>query len=318
MNPRISVISTAFKSEQFLEAFLENCLQQSSFAFTEFILHLNRATREEKDIVKKFRGQFSKKLKVSWSEQFLTIYEAWNLCLKSVTGRHIAIWNVDDQRTEYSLELQHNLLNSKIYKSACGPYRVVSKFGSKDGQLVDHASSQQRDYMRGMRHGPFFMFNREDLKTLIGFDEQFKIASDFDFCIRLASLGAVGHTEGELGYYLNAGTGASTRKNSSLPAERESIYLRYGIYDKLELSLLSQTSQFDLSRIRVLGNEVHLKSVVLDLENVRAQNTVDNSLRVWKKRITKLHRERRHTTLSFYLKHPKSFLKALKQYRAAN
>lgn len=90
------------------------------------------------------------------------------------------------------------------------------------------------------------MFLKKDLKILRGFDEQFQIASDFDFCIRLSTLGTVGYSSELLGYYLNNGQGASTQRGSRQPFEREAIYMRYGNYSKIDLEKFMQVHLYDL------------------------------------------------------------------------
>jgi hypothetical protein len=210
------------------------------------------------EIVDSFQGKFKNQANFILNSNLITVYEAWNENLKYVDSDYIAIWNVDDYRTDASLEMQAHILDNSDVSSVAGPFTIVDRYGSRDGHYVDHFGSQVNQFMRGMRHGPFFMFRAKDLELLRGFDEQYKICADYDFAVRLSSLGEVGYTRESLGYYLNSRSGVSTGGGRLLDKERESIYLRYGIFDKFDLTFLPDALHFDLTRIRVRGDSFPL------------------------------------------------------------
>jgi len=210
------------------------------------------------EIVDSFQGKFKNQAKFIFNSNLITVYEAWNENLKYVDSDYIAIWNVDDYRTDTSLEMQAHFLDNSDVSSVAGPFTIVDRYGSRSGHYVDHFGSQVNQFMRGMRHGPFFMFRAKDLELLRGFDEQYKICADYDFAVRLSSLGEVGYTRGSLGYYLNSRSGVSTGGGFFLDKERESIYLRYGIFDKFNLTFLPDALHFDLTRIHVRGDSYPL------------------------------------------------------------
>ena len=82
--------------------------------------------------------------------------------------------------------------------------------------------------------GPFYMFKKNSCRKIGFFDEQFKVAGDFDFAIRLALESNGKMVNENLGYYLNAGRGLSTKSNSSQSIEKDQVCFRYGIFDKIE------------------------------------------------------------------------------------
>lgn len=308
----VSVISAIYKSEKYLSLFLENCLSQTYFYKTQYVLHFSDISEIEEKIVSKYKFFFGDRLQILYSDRRIPIYRAWNLCLRQVIGHNIAVWNVDDLRTRRSLEMQSAYLEKEDVSSVTGPYTIVSEFGEFRGKLINSEPSNLREYSRGMRHGPFFMFRKSCLDILRGFDEQFEVASDFDFCVRLTTLGNVGYTNELLGYYLNSQTGASTSKNSSLPSEREAIYLRYGIYDKLYLPLINNTYRYDLRRLMILGKKFNLENCLSNYDNLIFRNSTNLTLRQWRRKITSLHRSLRIQTFLFYLYKPKVFFKFLR------
>jgi glycosyltransferase involved in cell wall biosynthesis len=201
------------------------------------------------------------------------IYQAWNECLDKSTGKYIAIWNVDDLRTPISLESQVKALDNSRAQSAIGPFIITSSYGEKKGKYCPQIVKDETDYFKGMYHGPFFMFRRSCLNILKGFDEQFEVAGDFDFCVRLASLGPVAYCLETLGYYLNERKGISTSKLSVQPVERDAIYCRYGALDLVDVSNLPISLNYDLKNIKIKGRLHPLTKTLMNYENIRQSNS---------------------------------------------
>jgi hypothetical protein len=193
-----------------------------------------------------------------------------------VNTPYVAIWNVDDLRTPISLSSQLSLMQSGNFRSVAGPFSIVRQFGSTSGVIVNQSESPQSHWLEGMLHGPFFMFQKRDLSILRGFDEQFAVAGDFDFAVRLTSLGRVGYTDNLLGYYLNARKGLSTSHSSIQPAEREIIYLRYGIVKKIDYSILIKAAIFDFTGVYVLGKKYLIQDSMKNFNHIR-NNQINKS-----------------------------------------
>jgi hypothetical protein len=169
-----------------------------------------------------------------------------NACIKSARGKYIAIWNIDDLRTPESLALQLKLLESDPFAvAASGNFTIVTEFGSKQGQVIDNSKLSKVEHTSGMTLGPFFMFRKEVIHKVGMFDEQLKSGADFDFVLRILSTGLPIFTNEGLGYYLNEGRGASTRPGSRQKLEANFIYLRYGIWNKLDISYLARIARLD-------------------------------------------------------------------------
>ena len=266
----VTTITSLYRSEKYLESFLQNCLEQSAFNKTFFLLNISCPSREELSIIKKYLPSFNGQLSITRHKKLVSIYRAWNeLCDKAQTP-YVAIWNVDDLRTRHSLSSQLALMQTGKFRSVAGPFSIVREFGSTSGQVVDNSESPHSHWLEGMLHGPFFMFRKKDLSILHGFDEQFKVAGDFDFAIRLTSLGQVGYTRELLGHYLNQRSGLSTSQDSILPIERERIYLRYGVAKKFDYSMLHQVSYFDFTSLQVLGKRFMVEQSMKDFSFIRS------------------------------------------------
>lgn len=268
----VTTITSLYRSEEFLETFLQNCLEQSLFSKTLFSFDFSNPSSIEIQILEKYRPYFGEQIIVKRRKSKISIYVAWNDMCKNSTTPFLAIWNVDDLRTPDSLASQVQLMIDSNVRSVTGPFKIVRNFGSTVGDRIDKAESPKSHWLEGMLHGPFFMFRKRDLSLLKGFDEKFLVAADFDFAIRLTSLGTVGYTKELLGYYLNQGKGLSTSRDSSLELERERIYLRYGVLKKLDFALLPEASNFDFSHVTVAGENFAVVNSMKNFEEVRLGN----------------------------------------------
>lgn len=271
-NLSVTTITSLYKSERYLETFLENCLDQSFFRNTVFSLNFSQPSKLELDILAKYKCFFDGNLDVKIHESVVSVYQAWNEICSKLNTPYAAIWNVDDLRTEFSLENQFEMMSEGHYSSVAGCFCVVGSFGSESGQIVDQSESPVSHWFNGMLHGPFFMFKRTDLSILKGFDEKFTVAGDFDFAIRLASLGKVGYVKENLGFYLNERSGLSTSLKSILPVERERIYLRYGVMKKFDFLQLPVVANFDFTTILVSGERYLVSDSMRNFEEIRSNN----------------------------------------------
>lgn len=311
--PKVSVITSVYKSDSFLRTFLECCLEQTYFEYLQYILNISEATHGEKRVLNDMSKYFRGRLRVIHNEKRVGIYQAWNQCLYKSNGELISIWNVDDLRTNESIETQVELMKKNKFLSAAGAFTVVPNYGDYAGVEIRVNPYTPAEFYRSMLHGPFFMFRREVLRKLKGFDEQLDSASDFDFCIRLANMGPVAITNENLGYYLNAGTGMSTSKRIEIAAETQFIYQRYGVLSKLDPSFLHLTRKWDLNRIRVLGRNFELENVTQSLDEILKVNDQETDFRSWTIRLKKELRRRRLVTTLFYVKNPLNLYKEVKR-----
>lgn len=251
---QVSIISPVLRMDDYLDHFLGEFEHQTIFPITEMILDLNAPSAETLRIIKKYEIKYGGKLIVHAQKHVDPIGVSMNRAIAKCSGKYIAIWNADDLRTPDSLALQYDLIRGNAaYCAVGGPYRVVSTFGKTDGKLIVNKVLDPSELLKGMYLGPFMMFDREILNTIGLFDEQLKSGADFDLSVRLTRAGRIGFTDGLLGYYLDAGLGASTRPNSLQAIERSVIELRYGMFDKFDPEYLPDITTYDLTSLYFLG-----------------------------------------------------------------
>ena len=234
MSIDVSVITSCYKMKNYIEYFLKNLPKQTFFNRMEVILDLNEPKKKEIELVKRFQKKYPGKLKYIIVKKVDPLPISMNRCINNSKGKFLTIWNVDDMRTDNSIELQYNKIKNNKIDFVYGNYTIVKEFGSETGKFIDHKKFDRSELTKSMILGPFFMFKKSLCNKIGYFDEQFKVAADFDFAIRLGLFAKGTMITKNLGYYLNAQKGLSTRPNSLQPIERDVIYMRYGIFDKIE------------------------------------------------------------------------------------
>ncbi len=225
--PKLSILTSSFNSEKYLNNFLKNVSDQS-FQDYELCIELVTPSQKEKNIFRK--SKLSKdKLNDQFVNKKISLSKAWNNSILRSQGEYLCIWNTDDIRTKNSLELMVNILDEQEnINFVYGNYFIVNKYKSKKGNFIDE-SNRENELKKSMILGPFFMFRKNVINEINMFDEQLLSGADFDFALRLGNNFKGIHIKDNLGYFLNIGKGLSTSSGSLQEIERTVIELRYGL-----------------------------------------------------------------------------------------
>lgn len=269
---KVSTITPCFRMKPYLKKFLEELPKQTYFENLEVVLDHNEPDDEELAWVKDFDIKFPGKIKHIIVPKVDPIGTSMNRCIKESAGDLLTIWNVDDLRSPTSIESQVKSILENDSDIAIGDYKIVRHFGGTEGKTVKHSHIPTSEYKRSMVFGPFVMFKKNLCEKAGYFDEQLKSGADFDFSIRLAYHGKVSIAGDMIGYYLNEGKGASTRPNSRQPAERTVIELRYGIFDKIDLSYIPRIVEYSIPNIKSFGQNYHVKDFIENYETIISEN----------------------------------------------
>lgn len=270
--PLVSTITPCYNMGKYLKQFLYELPQQKYFDHLEIILDHNAPNADEIKWVKDFQREYPDHLKHIIIPDVDPIGISMNRCIKESSGDFLCIWNIDDLRTPLSIESQvQTLQNDKSVDVVYGNYEVVNSFPKKNGRFVDHSKFAESEITRSMIFGPFFMFRKTLLSQTGIFDEQFKSGCDFDLAIRLGFNGKAKMVRESLGYYLDEGLGASTRKDSLQPIERTAIELRYGIYDKIDYQYLPKALKYNIYQMKVDGAWMDISDFIPNYEMVMNQ-----------------------------------------------
>jgi glycosyltransferase involved in cell wall biosynthesis len=263
--PRVSIILSLYKSEQFLEYWLDSIAQQTIWHEAELIVAANVPSRKEREILESFRSKHPHQLQVDYVPRE-TLYASWNRCIKKSRSNLLAIANVDDIRVPNSLEIQVRALESDRDAVFCyGPFKKVNRFPSQEGSTTFLQDYDKVEFTRSMILGPFFMWRKSDNAAIRYFDAQFRSGGDFDFAIRLAIHGRGVKANDILGFYYSVGSGLSTGSELQ-PIECTVIELRYGIYDKIDYDYLPRAMRYNIPYLLHFGRWVPVSRFVPDYD----------------------------------------------------
>jgi len=237
----ISIITSLYKSDRYLDSFsvqlksFANFLSLNGISF-ELIAIANEPTDRER----KFAQDFEKN---NWFKFFSIarepLYATWNRGVGMAFGEIIGFWNVDDVRYPEAVleglklfsggaELVYFPFKINRYLKIFGHYFLVHKQTIKD-KIPEFNEKTKNDFLHQMNCGPFFMFTKKLYEKVGPFDEQFKIAGDFDWCVRAAKLpGNLVKAKSLAGEFRVDGGGLSAGGGMRQVVENNVIYRRCG------------------------------------------------------------------------------------------
>jgi glycosyltransferase involved in cell wall biosynthesis len=238
---KISVITSLYRSERFLAHYLRHVGNIRNPSECEFILVHNDPTEEELKILSAFDHREIRLVHLAVPRE--SLYSSWNRGIKAARGELITIWNVDDIRFPDSLLLQASALDlnpdaaisyGDIYGTA-----VYEHYGDRLYRFPEY-SSNPKEFWRSHLVNCFQMWRKSIHESVGYYDEQFRCTGDFDFQIRTAMRYPFAKATAPLGVYLEN----QPHKISSSPLqalENNIVYLRYGIFEKLQFPLLARS-----------------------------------------------------------------------------
>lgn len=238
--PRVSIITSIFKSERFIEHFLHDVSRQTIFSDCEILLlNADSPENEEKHILE-FEKFFPKNVVYKKLDKRYSIYETWNMGADLASSSIITNWNTDDRRVFNSLENQvKEFENDKSLDVCYGPTLTtyvenesVEYSKSTDGFGCYEATLQNMLVNNSPHCLPMW---RKDLHERFGyFDIKYPIAGDYEMWLRALVGGAKFKMMKDLvGSYYRNPTGNSSDPRNLEKAFKE-IYEIREIYKKYE------------------------------------------------------------------------------------
>ncbi|MBT5400654.1 glycosyltransferase [bacterium] len=261
MNKKVTIILSLFNVEKYLERYFKNVLNQEGVKNIELSIVHNQATSMEKNIIQKYKN----KLNITYQEVPLeSLYKSWNRAILQSSGEYLVCWNVDDLRECNSIKkMVETLDKNQNIGFTYGDIIIVNSFGKKKGKYVKTPEFTKHLGTTGAIGGPFFMWRRCLIDKIGYFDEQFKSGGDFDYTVRLSIFSRGMKTNGLIGYFLNNGSGLSTKSTELQVLERTAIELRYGIWYKINIDYINRALNYNVNsivesgKVRLINKEIY-------------------------------------------------------------
>lgn len=136
--PILTIITSVFKGDEYIEEFLKNTTEQVGFELFELILVNCNSPGSEDQIILPYVEKFDN-IKYIKLNQDPGLYDAWNLCLEEGTAEFVTNANLDDRKSRaYYLLLLNELIsqNADIASSLFWTCNVLPEKNPRDLPIV--------------------------------------------------------------------------------------------------------------------------------------------------------------------------------------
>ena|SRR3990167_8019110 len=108
--PRVTIITSLFNGDEFIQGFMEDIVRQSIFSSCELILINANSPGNEEPIIRNYMARYPNIIYLKLSQD-PGIYAVWNIAISIASADLITNANLDDRRNPQSLEIQANALD---------------------------------------------------------------------------------------------------------------------------------------------------------------------------------------------------------------
>jgi len=236
--PKISILTSVYDGDEFIEPFLEDITRQTIFKDKcELILINANSPGNEEKTISKYLEKYPDNIKYKKLNEDPGVYGVWNMAVKMSAGEFLTNANLDDRQSINSLELHAKHLYEDSDVDLVYSDSLIT---NKPNEKFEDNSSQNRRYnfeefskeamLRGnLPHNhPLW---RKTLHDKHGyFDDSLRSAGDWEFWLRCCTAGSkFKKISGVHGLYYFNPKGISTNfENFSWKQEEESkVYTKY-------------------------------------------------------------------------------------------
>lgn len=250
---QLTIISSCYNSEGYLEGFFNNIVQMDGFENFLLLIYLNSPTLLELNIANKFKNLFPENIIVEEVKREFVSHST-NRGYKKANTDYIVYADVDDRRFKDAyIRMIHTLDNNPDCDLTYGDYLYVNKPDIFKGTLYKTDNFDIESFTHLPKIGPGHFFRRSLLDKVGYWDEQLKSGADFDFQIRAAFNVKFKKTEGDpITFYTYNTNGVSLSSGELSKIEGLAIALRYGIYGFIPgwINYLPEASLYNLMNIK--------------------------------------------------------------------
>lgn len=195
--PRVSIITSIFKSESFMEHFLHDVARQTIFSECELIL-LNAQSPENEELhALYFQNIFPNNVIYKKLDKRFSVYETWNIGIDMASADLVTNWNTDDRRSFNSLELQAVEMEADPTIDVCYGPTITTHVPNESVELSNNKTGFGCFTVTDMlsllnNNSPHCLpMWRKDLHKRFGyFDTKYFSAADYEMWLRALKGGA--------------------------------------------------------------------------------------------------------------------------------
>ena len=225
--PKVSLITSMYKGEKYIEKFLNNMISQSVFEHCELLIIDAVSPENEYATIEKYIEKYPN-IKYTRLEKDPGIYGVWNIGAKMATGKYLTNTNLDDIRSPDQIEVMVNCLEKNPHIDLAYSEAYVTGVGnetfeknSAGGQtypITDFSKPAMIKCLPGCM--PVWRKTMHDKAGY--FDESFRYAGDHEMWLRAVRNGSeFKRVSGVHGLYYMNPDGLSTSKANAIKRYKE-------------------------------------------------------------------------------------------------
>jgi glycosyltransferase involved in cell wall biosynthesis len=197
VNPRVTIISSVYNGDSFIEGFMQDITQQTIFHECELLLINANSPGNEESVIKEYMYRYPN-IRYLKLDHDPGLYAVWNIGIKNARAPYITNANIDDRLAHNCYEihadeldrcLEVDLVYSDQYRSS-SPNITFSEAQERNELVLKHAEFS-KSAMRECLPNNHPMW-RKILHEKCGyFDESYKSAGDWEMWLRAVEHGSV-------------------------------------------------------------------------------------------------------------------------------
>ena len=183
MDKKLSVILPVYNQEKYLKESINSILNQSYKNFELIIINDGSTDGSEKIIF-----EFKDPRIIYFKQDNLGLTKTLNIAINKAKGKFIARMDADDIAGKTRFEKQINYFDKHPDFKICGTW---AKLIDEEGNIINYKKTKNTDHdikkniiKKNEFVHPSVMFDKNMFVELGGYNNEFKIAQDYDFFIR--------------------------------------------------------------------------------------------------------------------------------------
>ena len=231
-NPRVSIITSVYDGDEFIEGFLENMVKQTIFDQCELIMVNAYSPGYEEPVIRKYM-QICPNIRYIKLDSDPGIYGVWNLCIQIARAPYIVNCNLDDRFAFDALEAHAKALDNDervdlVYSDHYVTFQSNRTFKKRGPHkfVITPECTKKNMLSCPPRNAPMW---RKTLHEQHGFfDVRYKVKGDWEMWLRAVKGGAIfKKITGVYGLYYENPHSLSVRSKNLGVKEFRAIYKKY-------------------------------------------------------------------------------------------
>ena len=196
--PKVSIITSIYNGDDFIEPFLQDITRQTIFEDKcELILINANSPGNEEETIKKYLEKYPNNIVYKKLDKDPGIYGVWNLGVEMATGEYLTNANLDDRKAPWSLEKHAKMLFAHEEVDLVYADMAITNNPNETWE-VNSAGTQKYNFpefsydnlkMINMPHAsPMWRKSIHDKHGL--FNDKYRSAGDWEMWLRAAAAGS--------------------------------------------------------------------------------------------------------------------------------